>query len=89
MKCCQLEIVIQRTPVCILQLRHPTSITIKEKKSTINSQLNNEANTPVNDQPEAKRSVIIAGDSIIQHVHGREISHENCNVAVNRFLEVK
>ncbi len=61
----------------------------KGKKSTINSQLNNEANTPVNDQPEAKRSVIIAGDSIIQHVHGREISHENCNVAVNRFLEVK
>ena len=37
----------------------------KGKKSTNN----NEANQPVNDQHEAKRSVIIAGDSIIQHVH--------------------
>lgn len=57
----------------------------KGKKSTNTSQPNKETNQPVNGQPEAKRSVIIAGDSIIQHVHGWEISHENCNVAMKSF----
>jgi hypothetical protein len=34
----------------------------KGKKSTNTSQPNKEKNQPVNGQPEAKRSVIIAGD---------------------------
>ena len=57
----------------------------KGKKSTNTSQPNKETNQPVNGQPEAKRSAIIAGDSIIQHVQGWEISHENCNVAMKSF----
>jgi hypothetical protein len=32
-----------------------------------------------------KRSVIIAGDSIIQHVHGWELSNEDYNVTVKSF----
>ena len=57
----------------------------KGKKSTNTSQPNKETNQPVNGQPQAKRSVIIAGDSIIQHVQGWEISLENCNVAMQSF----
>jgi hypothetical protein len=42
-----------------------------------------------NRKEKTKRSVLIAGDSIIQHVHGWELSNEDYNVAVKSFSSSK
>ena len=42
-----------------------------------------------NRKEKTKRSVIIADDSIIQHVHGWELSNEDYNVPVKSFSSSK
>ena len=59
------------------QMKHPSK---QHEKQTKDKQ-----EIAQNNKDQNKRKIIIAGDSIIQHVHGWELSNENCNGAVKSF----
>ena len=74
--------VVMRTPPAI---QHPTKRHENQTKGKVGHNTKDKQEIPQNNKDQNKRKIIIAGDSIIQHVHGWELSNENCNVAVKSF----
>ena len=69
----------------VSQSKHPTKRHENQTKGKVGHNTKDEQEIPQNNKNLNKRKKIIAGDSIIQHVHGWELSNENCNVAVKSF----
>ena len=67
----------------VSQSKHPTKRHENQTKGKVGHNTKDKQEIPQNNKDQNKRKIIIAGDSIIQHVHGWELS--NCNVAVKSF----
>ena len=69
--------------------KHPNKRHENQTKGKVGDNTKDKQEIPQNNKDQNKRKIIIAGDSIIQHVHGWELSNENCNVAGKSFCGSK